>query len=197
MGERMMTVASPPAAQAAPERVARTLPRFLAVAAQLALVVVAVRLLRIEQNSPFLAVMCLAAGGFGVHAWLPQRLRPAFFVALSLAALVFIFGWETAAWTLGLGGSLLGLCLLPVPLRFRVLLIVAVGAGLFLWRATSVAAFWPILGSMFMFRLIVFLYDTRHERGPPPLPQTLDRKSTRLNSSHLGISYAVFCLKKK
>src|SRR5947199_136541 len=27
--------------------------------------------------------------------------------------------------------------------------------------------------------------------------QGLDRKSTRLNSSHLGISYAVFCLKKK
>src|SRR5258705_9922001 len=25
----------------------------------------------------------------------------------------------------------------------------------------------------------------------------LDRKSTRLNSSHLGISYAVFCLQKK
>src|SRR5205814_8290665 len=31
--------------------------------------------------------------------------------------------------------------------------------------------------------------------GPASLP--LDRKSTRLNSSHLGISYAVFCLKKK
>src|SRR5438045_8982320 len=29
------------------------------------------------------------------------------------------------------------------------------------------------------------------------LDQFLDRKSTRLNSSHLGISYAVFCLKKK
>src|SRR5262245_62282799 len=27
--------------------------------------------------------------------------------------------------------------------------------------------------------------------------EALDRKSTRLNSSHLGISYAVFCLKKK
>src|SRR5258705_7681966 len=27
--------------------------------------------------------------------------------------------------------------------------------------------------------------------------QHQDRKSTRLNSSHLGISYAVFCLKKK
>src|SRR5262245_63506302 len=29
------------------------------------------------------------------------------------------------------------------------------------------------------------------------LLQNEDRKSTRLNSSHLGISYAVFCLKKK
>src|SRR5262245_64197211 len=28
-------------------------------------------------------------------------------------------------------------------------------------------------------------------------PVLVDRKSTRLNSSHLGISYAVFCLKKK
>src|SRR5262245_64679578 len=33
----------------------------------------------------------------------------------------------------------------------------------------------------------------------PRSPRALakDRKSTRLNSSHLGISYAVFCLKKK
>src|SRR5262245_51590955 len=30
-----------------------------------------------------------------------------------------------------------------------------------------------------------------------PLAPRTDRKSTRLNSSHLGISYAVFCLKKK
>src|SRR5256885_15184630 len=29
------------------------------------------------------------------------------------------------------------------------------------------------------------------------LPDCIDRKSTRLNSSHLVISYAVFCLKKK
>src|SRR5205814_4790020 len=32
---------------------------------------------------------------------------------------------------------------------------------------------------------------------PLALRGGLDRKSTRLNSSHLGISYAVFCLKKK
>src|SRR5690242_2324869 len=32
---------------------------------------------------------------------------------------------------------------------------------------------------------------------PPPCANSLDRKSTRLNSSHMSISYAVFCLKKK
>src|SRR5207302_11076669 len=34
-------------------------------------------------------------------------------------------------------------------------------------------------------------------RDPGPLPPEGDRKSTRLNSSHVKISYAVFCLKKK
>src|SRR5438045_4880761 len=35
------------------------------------------------------------------------------------------------------------------------------------------------------------------EGTPKRGERRLDRKSTRLNSSHLGISYAVFCLKKK
>src|SRR5437868_11485920 len=34
-------------------------------------------------------------------------------------------------------------------------------------------------------------------RKPPYARTLLDRKSTRLNSSHVSISYAVFCLKKK
>src|SRR3712207_7224125 len=38
----------------------------------------------------------------------------------------------------------------------------------------------------------------RHELDAGrPLTQPGDRKSTRLNSSHANISYAVFCLKKK
>src|SRR5207253_11204175 len=32
---------------------------------------------------------------------------------------------------------------------------------------------------------------------PAPAGARVDRKSTRLNSSHVAISYAVFCLKKK
>src|SRR5690242_21261856 len=37
----------------------------------------------------------------------------------------------------------------------------------------------------------------RAEPARPVLAKWLDRKSTRLNSSHMSISYAVFCLKKK
>src|SRR5947209_13592754 len=43
------------------------------------------------------------------------------------------------------------------------------------------------VSQVFSFRLVVF--QIGQERG--------DRKSTRLNSSHANISYAVFCLKKK
>src|ERR1039458_1443210 len=41
--------------------------------------------------------------------------------------------------------------------------------------------------------------STMCTNSPPVWPpvENSDRKSTRLNSSHLGISYAVFCLKKK
>src|SRR5438045_6574748 len=37
----------------------------------------------------------------------------------------------------------------------------------------------------------------RRQAGRACIKAGADRKSTRLNSSHLGISYAVFCLKKK
>src|SRR5699024_12504279 len=48
----------------------------------------------------------------------------------------------------------------------------------------------PLIGSLCSAPLSV----TAQSAVPPP-PR--DRKSTRLNSSHVSISYAVFCLKKK
>src|SRR3712207_7154317 len=53
-------------------------------------------------------------------------------------------------------------------------------------------------------RLDLLVARHRRTRGPRRHPRDLeqpglraDRKSTRLNSSHANISYAVFCLKKK
>src|SRR5262245_64482367 len=61
-----------------------------------------------------------------------------------------------------------------------------------------------VTGALFVFLFGPWIIDhlrLRQGKGQPirtdgPASH-LDRKSTRLNSSHLGISYAVFCLKKK
>src|SRR5205807_6310471 len=48
--------------------------------------------------------------------------------------------------------------------------------------------------------LVIATQNPVEHHGTYPLPESQmdrDRKSTRLNSSHLVISYAVFCLKKK
>src|SRR5690625_6035310 len=48
-------------------------------------------------------------------------------------------------------------------------------------------------------RHLGFISDSpvRDSTCPPRYSPAPDRKSTRLNSSHVAISYAVFCLKKK
>src|SRR5436305_10818151 len=50
-----------------------------------------------------------------------------------------------------------------------------------------------IAAGILLFGLIKFLVDNEFRHWPA----WADRKSTRLNSSHVRISYAVFCLKKK
>src|SRR3712207_7132450 len=51
-------------------------------------------------------------------------------------------------------------------------------------------------------RILVYMSKSSNLLGSSSVPKglrpgALDRKSTRLNSSHANISYAVFCLKKK
>src|SRR5205814_9242775 len=60
-----------------------------------------------------------------------------------------------------------------------------------LFRSSRTAGQAPIAMTEFdrTFRLGTTSVEAADDKG--------DRKSTRLNSSHLGISYAVFCLKKK
>src|SRR5438477_8106329 len=61
----------------------------------------------------------------------------------------------------------------------------------------------PGRGRMQSVTLVAQLQHRAHHHrerplAPPGEPvRKLDRKSTRLNSSHMSISYAVFCLKKK
>src|ERR1035441_7918360 len=62
-------------------------------------------------------------------------------------------------------------------------------------RATPECCCAPSCRAAPCFSVVVFRGS--EELSGPTGRRRADRKSTRLNSSHLGISYAVFCLKKK
>src|SRR3712207_8879536 len=71
-----------------------------------------------------------------------------------------------------------------------------------LFRSVTVRE--PVLGRSFEgsfggqnTRIIIIGQDVWVDSGTGQWTKNLDRKSTRLNSSHANISYAVFCLKKK
>src|SRR5471030_464783 len=75
------------------------------------------------------------------------------------------------------------------PANKRKYEVIVVGAGL---SGSSCAATLAELG----YRVKSFVFHDSPRRAHSIAAQGGDRKSTRLNSSHLGISYAVFCLKK-
>jgi hypothetical protein len=147
--------------------------QFALVGFELALILGVVYRFEIETRQHFLPVLCLAVGGFLVHAWLPRRLRAWFFALLSLAGIMFVLGWPSGAWVIGIGAGLIALCRLPGPPLIRALLLVLAGVQLASCRVQYPAPFWPVLGSMFMFRLIVYVYETRRERVRPSLAPTL------------------------
>src|SRR5205814_8357509 len=69
--------------------------------------------------------------------------------------------------------------------------------GISIPRDLSVVGFDDIRLAQFMLPPLTTVQMSQAELARLAFDALLDRKSTRLNSSHLGISYAVFCLKKK
>jgi hypothetical protein len=142
---------------------------------QLALATLVVHAYAIE-GPVFFRLFVLTTAGFVVNLTLPLAWRLPFFVVLSAAGALLVFGAIDAAWLFACGVALIGICHLPLSFWVRAGLLVAAGAGLAVARAGLApspwsAAVWPILGSMFMFRLALYLLavskpDYKRDRGP-------------------------------
>jgi hypothetical protein len=151
--------------------------KFVAIALQLGLLALLIK--RYELESPaFFDVTVLTFAGFAIHYFLPMKLRLPFFLLLSLASIVFVLGMTPAAWLLGIGLILIGLCHLPAPLWLRISLLAAAGGTLAVMRTGAHSSFvpnsiWPILGSMFLFRLVVYLYDMHYQTAPVTIVRSL------------------------
>src|SRR2546426_7721478 len=119
--------------------------------------------------------LALATNRVAPRTWLGTL-----FAGTSLADLLWpvflLFGWEQAHVVPG-PNPFLTLWLDSIPISHSLIALIGWGA------------------------LFAYLYRVRTRDGRAALVVALlvvrDRKSTRLNSSHLVISYAVFCLKKK
>ncbi|MGI9430602.1 MAG: SGNH/GDSL hydrolase family protein [Myxococcota bacterium] len=143
---------------------------FVSAAFQFGLLILVIREFEIESRA-FLRLAVLAWCGFVVHHFLPRTFRLPFFGVLSLAGIFMIFGAANGAWLIGTGLVLIGLLHTPVPYFGRIALVAGAAAILWALRAGWVETalppvIFPILGSMFMFRLIVYAYDLKHRSAP-------------------------------
>ena len=155
----------------------RALGTIALISCQLVLVLLVINQFQLE-NRTFFNVMLLGTVGFVVHALLPLQYRLTFFTLLSLASIMVALGPVDGASLVVLGLVLIGICHLPVRLAFRVGLLFGVGTLFAVWRmelfpAPWSVAIWPLLASMFMFRLALYLYTLQHDQKRPTLAQTL------------------------
>jgi hypothetical protein len=155
-----------------------SLPTLAIITLQLAIAVAVISRFTIHNNA-FSRLAQLALGAFVVHALLPRRWRLLFFVALSVAGILLVLGFTYGLALLGAAAVFITICHLPIPIWARALL-ACIGGGVLAainllwidWPAMRLVV--PILGSMFMFRMIVCLYDLSHAtaKNKPTILQT-------------------------
>ena len=152
--------------------------KFLSTVVQLGLLVFVVRLFHLENQAFYHNLMLVTFYGFLIHYFLPSHYRLPFFLLLSLATSAGILGFVNSIWLISIGLGLIGICHLPISYSARVVILLVAGAALIALRAGWIQAswldvIWPVLASMFMFRLIIYMYDLKHGRAKSTITSTL------------------------
>jgi hypothetical protein len=161
------------------ERCRRDPKRFALLLIEVALIVLCVRQFRLGEvvGDSFLRTCVLCAGGFAIHYWLPFRWKEWGFVALGIGGAFALLEPVTAALLLAAALAFYAIGRARLPAALRTLLFVIVGAALALGRIAPPpqlpAQLWPLLGSVFVFRLLIWGYDVNHMEGGPPLKEFL------------------------
>jgi hypothetical protein len=165
-----------------PENCRRSLRPFLRNLAFLGLLLVVFKIYRVEerayQGRAFQTLVTLAFLALPAHYLAPYRFKKPLFVAISMAGLFWVFGALLAAIVLAFATILIGVCLLPIRWWLRAAILGAIAAACAVVRpglATSVIpdGVWAVVASMFMFRVMIYLYELKHARKPETLVDTL------------------------
>jgi hypothetical protein len=129
----------------------------------------------IEPGSGLSRILPVLFVGFLAHAALPLQHRLKFFLLVAVVSFGVVIGPVPTLLVVVCGAAVLGVAHLPVSFWVRVFLLLAIGAALAAFRAGLVSvtgvssSVVRVLGSIFMFRLIIYMYELRHEeRGAKP-----------------------------
>lgn len=160
-----------------PEACRRSLRSFLPILAHLGLMLTVFKVYHIE-GPAFQTLVALALVAMPVHYALPLRWKKPLFIGVSVTGLFLIFGAAAAGWILALGAAFIGLCYAPIAWRWRAALVAALAVAIALVRPRAgdwgiPGTVWPILASMFMFRMIILLYELKHAKARESLSDVL------------------------
>lgn len=127
-----------------------------------------ITLFHIEENLNLPKLMPLIAGGFAINIFLPPRLRLPFLFCLTIGAILYLFGFIQGSILISLALFLFAIAQLPIKFSYRLALL---GAATLLFAGlraewipyTSSIGYLSILGSMFMFRMLLYMHELRYE----------------------------------
>ena len=114
-------------------------------------------------------LMYLVLGGFTLYVFLPLAFRLQFLLLINMVALVVLFQFTVGLAVLVIGLGMVALASLPIMQSFKVILFLVIGACLALTKMGKIAEgegyqIASILGGLFMFRMILYLYEIHHEK---------------------------------
>lgn len=127
------------------------------------------------EEPAFILLAAATFGGFAVHYWLPTSWKQPFFALLSAGGAFLLVEPLVATLVLATVGLIYAAARMPASYPVRVGAIGAVFGALMLGRAYGLGgvpdAFWPVIGALLMFRLLIYVYDLRHMKEPPGLTE--------------------------
>ncbi len=150
-----------------------SLARFLALAAQLGLLLLVLSLYHIMEKPEFLRLSAIAFGAFAIHYWLPFRFKEPFFAAVSMGSAFFLLSHRVAELLILAGLAFFVILRGKTAYKWRLLLLAGIFAALMfacIRKAPYIPAqFYPVFGAIFMFRIAVYAYDVAYSREPARL----------------------------
>ncbi|MGD0271573.1 MAG: hypothetical protein ABSB14_21065, partial [Candidatus Sulfotelmatobacter sp.] len=151
---------------------ASDLKRFIVLSVEVLLLLGVFRLYHLETPA-FFRMSCIVCGAFLIHYWIPFRFKEPFFVTVSMASAFYLLEPLVATLLIATGLALFLILRGPVALRWRVLTVAAIFAALMYGRATGSfripVSFYTVFAAIFMFRIVIYMYDLAHATEPPRL----------------------------